>query len=78
MLLGLPISASISTVIAMDNRQHVPPLFAQDDWKVNRRLTLNLGLRYDYFSPIVEAHNRQSNFDYATGTLIAGGSKRRL
>jgi hypothetical protein len=73
MLLGLPISARISTVIAMYNRQHVPSLFVQDDWKVNRRLTLNLGVRYDYFSPIVEAHNRQSNFDYTTGTLIQAG-----
>ncbi len=73
MLLGLPISANISTVIAMGNRQHVPSLFVQDDWKVNRRLTVNLGLRYDYFSPITEVNNRQANFDYTTGTLIQAG-----
>ena len=41
-------------LIAMYNRQHVPSVFAQDDWKVSRRLTLNLGVRYDYFSPIAE------------------------
>jgi hypothetical protein len=40
---------------------------------VNQRLTLNLGLRYDYFSPLVEAHNLQSNFDYGTGQLIVAG-----
>jgi carboxypeptidase family protein/TonB-dependent receptor-like protein len=73
MLLGLPISANISTVIAMGNRQHVPSLFVQDDWKVNRRLTVNMGLRYDYFSPITEVSNRQANFDYTTGTLIQAG-----
>src|SRR5262249_33813535 len=78
MLLGLPIRANISTVIEMGNRQHVPAVFVQDDWKVTHRLTLNLGLRYDYFSPIVEANNRQSNFEYRTGTLIQAVSKRRL
>ncbi|HEX3319304.1 MAG TPA: TonB-dependent receptor [Terriglobales bacterium] len=73
MLLGLPNQARISTIIFMYNRQHVPSVFAQDDWKVTRKLTLNLGIRYDYFSPITEAHNRQSNFDYATGALVQAG-----
>ena len=74
MLLGMPNRANISTVIGMYNRQHVPSLFVQDDWKVTPRLTVNLGVRYDYFSPLVEANNRQANFDYATGTLITAGT----
>lgn len=81
MLLGLPINARISTVIGLHNRQHVPSFFAQDDWKITPRLTLNLGLRYDYFSPTVELNDHQSNFDYNTGTIIVagqGGASRSL
>ena len=45
-------------------------LFAQDDWRVNDRLTINFGLRYDYFTNPSEQHGRQANFDLATGHLV--------
>ncbi len=38
-------------------------LYLQDDWRVNDRLTLNAGLRYEYATPWVEENNVLSNFD---------------
>jgi hypothetical protein len=72
-LLGLPINSTIDTLINVRNRQYVPSAFIQDDYRAKSNLTLNLGLRYDYFSPIVSVNNQQSNFDYATGQLIVAG-----
>ena len=48
-------------------------LYIADDWRVNRRLTLNVGLRWDYYSPFSEVANRIANFDAATATVKVAG-----
>ena len=73
MLLGLPTTSTISTLTYFGNRQQTYGGFIQDDFKISPTLTLNLGVRYDYTTPITEAHNQQSNFDFATGQVIAAG-----
>jgi hypothetical protein len=37
--------------------------YFQDDWKITRRLTLNLGVRYDYIGPLTDTKDRVGNFD---------------
>jgi hypothetical protein len=39
-----------------------PSVYALDNWRVNPKLTLNLGVRYDIYTPFTEAHNKYSNF----------------
>lgn len=48
-------------------------MFVQDDFKVSRRLTLNLGVRYDIMPYAREKYNRLSNFDPATRTMLIAG-----
>jgi len=77
---GFPIASMLLGYPSAENRQFFRGVigerrpefgsYVQDDFKVNARLTINLGLRYDVFVPFVEVHDRQSNFDTSTGKLV--------
>ena len=77
-LLGFPNDYGRSIV---DTRPAVRMFFGgfyvQDDWRVTRKLTFNLGLRYDIFTHPSERHNRHSNLDLTTGKIVLASDDNR-
>lgn len=63
--------ATISVSPNVNDAQWYDAGYAQDDWRVTRNLTLNLGVRYDYYQPYKENGGQQSNF-VVTGPLSFG------
>jgi carboxypeptidase family protein/TonB-dependent receptor-like protein len=67
LLLGLPSQLALTSFTVMDQGQHMQFYFIQDDFKITPKLTLNVGLRYEFATPPVEKENRFANFDPVTG-----------
>lgn len=94
LLLGVAASGSFGYNTATSIQNHYWGLFAQDDWKITRRLTLNVGVRHELETPFTERYNRAGyrfnenvrlpaqvpGMDLRGGILFAGvdGNPRRL
>ncbi|MFN0106134.1 MAG: carboxypeptidase regulatory-like domain-containing protein [Bryobacteraceae bacterium] len=69
-LLGRVSQGQLSTTNFISSQKEAWAFYAQDDWKVNNKLTVNFGVRYELFSPIGEKFGRQANFDFDKLTLF--------
>ena len=67
---GLRSQYELATLTVAEMRQRFHFAYIQDDFKVSRKLTLNLGLRYEFGTPYYEKNNRLSNYDPATNSIL--------
>ena len=70
-LIGATEYTQLTNVFFVDQRMWMASGYVEDDWKATPRLTLNLGLRYDFNTPAYEGQNRMANFNPAgVGSLV--------
>ena len=69
-LFGLRSAYSLSTNVIGNYRQHEHFMYVQDNFRVNSKLTLNLGLRWEFATPRWERDNALSNFDPLTNKML--------
>jgi hypothetical protein len=72
-MFGLRSQYALSNILIANLRQQMHFAYVQDDFRVNDRLTLNLGLRYEYATPHWEKDNILSNFDPEGRRMIMAG-----
>jgi Carboxypeptidase regulatory-like domain/TonB dependent receptor/TonB-dependent Receptor Plug Domain len=69
-LFGTTNAYSLANYFVAHLRQTIQSVYAQDDWRVTPKLTLNLGLRWEYGSPYSEQNNQISNFDPVSQSVL--------
>ncbi len=69
-LFGARSTYQLNNAVIVNYRQRMHFAYIQDDFKVNPKLTLNLGVRYEFSTPQWEEENLLANFDPASATLI--------
>ena len=75
LLLGLPTGGSFDINTSSSFYSYYGALFLQDDWRVSRTLTLNLGLRFDHETPYTEKYGRTVNgFDTTSPNPLAAAA----
>jgi hypothetical protein len=72
-MLGLPDQLQLSPLNSTKTGNHSMGFFAQDSWKVTRKLTLDLGLRYDFQTYLKEQYNRMQEVSWSTPNPTVGG-----
>jgi len=68
-MFGTPNQVNLGSYTVINLRQFVHSMYFQDDFRVSAKLTLNVGLRWEFASPLYERDNNYSNFDPATVSM---------